>query len=109
VRVGSRYRKFPVPGLSDTLDPIEKLSDLATSHANDFTVKDLGTSTVDGVAVHGFAVARANSARAAKSPSTIYVAADGTIHQITQHTRFGMITLTFSKFNAPMTIEAPAN
>jgi len=107
VKVGSTWHRFPIPGLNDTLDPIQKLDDLAAAHANQLTVKDLGTSTVDGAPMHGYAVARANSAKAVKSPSSFYIGADGTVHQITQHTRFGMITLTFSNYNAPITITAP--
>jgi hypothetical protein len=107
VKMGSTWHKFPVPGLSDTLDPIEKLNDLASSHASELTIKDLGTSTVDGAPMHGYSVARTASARALKSPSTFYIGADGVVHEITQHTRMGMVTLTFSNYNAPVTILAP--
>jgi hypothetical protein len=107
VKLGSTWHKFPVPGLSDTLDPIEKLNDLATAHANELTIKDLGTSTIDGAPMHGYSIARTSSAKALKSPSSFFIGGDGMVHQITQHTRMGMVTLTFSNYNAPVTIVAP--
>ncbi len=109
VKMGSSYRKFSIPGLGDQLGSINSVSDYVNARHDNLIVKDLGTSTVDGAPMHAFSVARTNSARAAKSPSTIYIAADGTIHEITQHTRFGMVTLTFSKYNQPVSIVAPAN
>jgi hypothetical protein len=109
VKMGSSYRKFSIPGLGDQLSSINSVSDYVNARHDRLTVKDLGTTTVDGASMHAFAVARTSSEHSEKSPSTIYVAADGTIHQITQHTRYGMIVLTFSKYNQPLTIAAPAN
>jgi len=105
VKTGSSWRKISFPGLDSITDPVAKANDYVTAHHDSLSVKDLGMTTVNGESLHEYAVLRASSS---KSPSNFYVGSDNLVHEITQHTRFGTITITVTKYNAPLTIEAPA-
>ncbi|MGB8267422.1 MAG: hypothetical protein WCE44_13925 [Candidatus Velthaea sp.] len=104
VKRDSAWHKFSFPGLDGILDPVAKINEYVTAHRETLTVTDVGLTTIDGASLHGYSVLREN---VHKSPTIIYVGADNLIHEVTQHTRFGTVTVTVSNYNAPITIIAP--
>jgi len=91
------WRSIPFPGFDSVTDPVAKANDYLTAHLDSLSVKVLDVTTVNGASLHEYVGLRASSS---KSSLNFYVGSDN------QHTRFGTITVT--KYNAPLTIDAPS-
>lgn len=101
LKMGGSWRKFAIPGMDQMTQMFTGQLESAKHPATDMIVTDLGPKIVDGVPLHGYSVRSKSDAHAA---STMYIDGAGNIVRI-EAPDGGVITI--SKFNAPMTIDAP--
>jgi hypothetical protein len=100
VKVQGTWRKFSIPGMDAMVNMYKGNIDKYTHAADDTVVTDIGMKVVDGAPLHGYTMKNAE----AKTPVTIYI--DGAGYPARMETDNGLVML-FSKFNAPMSIDAP--
>lgn len=75
---------------------------LANSKPNDVTVEDLGPKSVDGATYHAYKVTPKDG-----KVSNVYLDGSGVIARCDVTDRSGTSIIRFSKFNAPISIDAP--
>ncbi len=103
VKVGSSWHEFTIPGMDRMFAPLTYAQNLGT-HRADIVVTDLGEKTVDGTLLHAYSVRTS----ADDKPATVYVDASGTMRRVeVSSTEGGLAVVTFSNFNAPVTIAPP--
>jgi hypothetical protein len=97
VKINGEWRKFAFPGMDRLSGPAMTVQQLV-AHKGDFVVSDLGPKTIDGATLHAYTV------KATEGPATtMYLDASGNLARADTGEGYA----TFSKFNAPITIDAP--
>lgn len=102
---GDTWTKFSFPGTETLTAQILQTREYAKNQAN-FNVSDLGPKTLDGEDLHAYQV-RPKSDNPTGKPATVYVGRDGYVHRIDATSDRGSAIVRFSKFNAPIKIDAP--
>ena len=97
VKVQGNWMKLPRPMPQVQNAMFGYVHDLGAK-PQDVTVEDLGSKTIDGAGYHAYKVTPNGG-----KPSTVYVDGSGLLARIVTDTG----SVTFSKFNAPVKIEAP--
>ncbi len=102
VKLKDAWHKFTIPGIDRMTGSVNYAQDFAKSHG-DLTVTDLGTKPVGGATLHAYSVTSNHT----KKPVTVYLDASGTLVRMETTGSGDPSTITFSNFNAPVTIVAP--
>ncbi|HEY1977369.1 MAG TPA: hypothetical protein VGG89_12520 [Candidatus Baltobacteraceae bacterium] len=93
MRLNGTWKKYPGgPSVADTMA-------FASSHNGGFTATDLGMRTVGGTSLHAYSV------KTLKTGNITTVFLDGSGRIVRMDT--GKVVMILSKFNAPLTINAP--
>ncbi len=101
VKIHDAWHKFTIPGTDRMTGAISYAQDFAKTHG-DLNVTDLGTKLVDGTSLHAYAVKSSGSTK----PVTVYLDGSGTLVRMDTGDN-DPSAITFSNFNAPVTIVAP--
>jgi hypothetical protein len=96
LKLNGAWRKYPV-GSAVGLQP--NFTKTLASHHGDIVVTDLGSRIVGGAALHAYGVKNATTQKI----ETMFLDGSGRITRI----ETGTTIISISRFNAPMTIQAP--
>jgi len=112
IRIGSTtyfnangsWMKISAPGASAMMfGPVDDVRNVG-AHPNDMIVTDLGPKTAGGISYHAYSVRSSSS----PSASICYLDRDGMLARVESTGADGSIsTVLFSRFNAPVKIDAP--
>jgi hypothetical protein len=104
IKHGGSWMTMPAAGaMANAITaPLSELRTYTSAPKEDLRISDLGTVTIDGIVTHGYTIGDVDHPKSAN----VYLAPDGTIYQMTTSAAGGS-TVTFSKYNAPITIVAP--
>jgi hypothetical protein len=102
VKVNGNWMKLPTAIPQMQSPAFNYVQTLTNSKPSDVTVDDLGSKSVDGATYHAYKVTSKEG-----KPATMYVDGSGVIARIDVTDQSGTSIVRFSKFNAPVSIEAP--
>jgi hypothetical protein len=106
VNAGGHYMSLPMPGLTAMMGYLRTPAQ-ATKFAATHQIKDLGPSSVDGVAVHTYGFD--DTSHNITTHNVLAVGeADGLPHRMTITGTQGATVINYSRFNVPVTINAPS-
>ncbi len=102
VKVNGNWMKLPAPMPQMQSAAFGYVQALSNTKPSDVTVDDLGSKSVDGGTYHAYKVTAKDG-----KPATLYVDGSGVIARCDVIDQSGTSIVRFSKFNAPVSIEAP--
>jgi outer membrane lipoprotein-sorting protein len=107
VSMGGHYMKLPVPQAASYIQNLRSPGNV-TKFAKTHKVQDLGNSSADGVPTHAYAFD--DTSNGVSSHVTVDVGqADGYLRRaIVKSAGHGTTTIHYSKFDVPVTINAPS-
>jgi hypothetical protein len=105
VNAGGHYMSLRMPGLTAMMGYLRTPAQ-ASKFAATHQIKDLGPSSVDGVAVHAYGFD--DTSHGITTHDVLDVGqADGLPHRMTVTGSQGSTVINYSRFNVPVTINAP--
>jgi hypothetical protein len=102
VKVNGNWMKLPRPMPQMQSAAVGYVQTLGNAKPSDVVVEDLGTKSVDGANYHAYKVTPKDG-----KPANVYVDGAGLVTRMDVTDQSGTSIVRFSKFNAPISIDAP--